>query len=116
MRRISFSLLLLLFTPTAPLLAWGPHTEIAQAALDALGPHDPLIESLGSDAPRLSQYVWMADWRQQLLVRGDEVFYTDDYLLFPAAPKHYQHICPEVQQTYSPYFRRALQALRTESS
>jgi hypothetical protein len=96
--------------------AWGPHSEIAQAALDAMGAEDPLVQQLGPDATRLAQYVWMADWRQQLLVRADEVFYSDDYLLFPAAPRHYQHICPEVKQTYVPYFRRALQALRTEST
>jgi hypothetical protein len=95
--------------------AWGPHPEIAQAALDAIGPDDALARQLGPDAKRLTQYVWMADWRQQLIVRPDEVFYSDDYLLFPAATRHYQHICPEVKQTYSPYFRRALQALRTES-
>jgi len=96
-------------------LAWGPHTEIAQAALDAIGSEDALVRQLGPDAARLAQYVWMADQRQQLIVRADEVFYTDDFLLFPAAPQHFQHICPEVEQTYSPYFRRALQALRTES-
>jgi hypothetical protein len=96
--------------------AWGPHTEIAQAALDAIGTGDPLVRQLGADANRLAQYVWMADWRQQLLVRADEVFYSDDYLLFPAATRHYQHICPEVKLTYSPFFRRALQALRTEST
>lgn len=95
--------------------AWGPHSEIAQAALDALGPEDALVRQLGPDAKRLTQYVWMADWRGQLMVRPDEVYYADDFLLFPAAPRHYQHICPEVKQTYSPYFRRALQALRTES-
>jgi len=108
--------LLILLLSTSTTLAWGPHTEIAQAALDVLKPDDPLAKQLGTDLKRLSQYVWMADWRQQLLVRKDEVFYSDDVLIFPSAPKHYQHICPEVQQTYAPYFRRALQALRTESS
>lgn len=98
------------------LLAWGPHGEIAQAALNALGADDPLVKQLGVDAKRLNQYVWMADWRQQLLVRGDEVFYSDDVLLFPATQKHIDHICPAVMQTYSPYFRRALQAMRTEST
>jgi hypothetical protein len=43
-------------------------------------------------------------------------FYCDDYLLFPGVPKHLDHICPEVQQTYAPYFRRALQAVRAESA
>lgn len=95
--------------------AWGPHSEIAQAALDAIGPNDPLAKHLGADTKRLVQYVWMADNRQQLLSKADEVFYADDVLLFPAATKHIDHICPAVQQTYSPYFRRALQALRTES-
>ncbi len=106
-------LLTLLSASTA--LAWGPHSEIAQAALDALGPDDPLAKHLGADMKRLSRYVWMADNRQQLLSSADEVFYADDVLLFPDATKHYQHICPEVKQTYVPYFRRALQALRTES-
>lgn len=111
---LRFVLLLTLLSASTA-FAWGPHSEIAQAALDAMGPDDPLVKHLGSDAKRLVQYVWMADNRQQLLSSKDEVFYADDVLLFPAATKHYQHICPEVQQTYLPYFRRALQALRTES-
>jgi hypothetical protein len=45
----------------------------------------------------------------------EQDFYADDYLLFPGVTKHYDHICPEVEKTYEPYFRRALQALRTES-
>jgi hypothetical protein len=104
---------LLLCPATAP--AWGPHPEITQAALQALGPSDKIYGQLGADTGLLTQYVWMADWRQQLVVRSDEVFYADDYLLFPKAKTHSQHICPEVKQTYAPYFHRALQALRTES-
>lgn len=95
--------------------AWGPHPEITQAALDSLGSEDGLYKQLGTDTGLLTQYVWMADWRQQLMVRAEEVFYADDYLLFPKAKTHSQHICPEVRQTYAPFFRRALQALRTES-
>ena len=101
---------------SANAFAWGPHGEITQAALDAMGADDALVRHLGPDAGRLTQYVWMADLRQTLLVRSDEVFYADDYLLFPAATRHYQHICPEVKLTYPPYFRRALQAMRTEST
>ena len=108
-------ILLLTMLTFSSALAWGPHSEIAQAALDAMGPDDPLVKHLGADTQRLVQYVWMADNRQQLLSKNDEVFYADDVLLFPAATKHYDHICPAVQQTYSPYFRRALQSLRTES-
>lgn len=110
-----FALFLAAVAFSSSALAWGPHSEIAKAALDAMGTEDPLARHLGADTQRLVQYVWMADNRQQLLSSKDEVFYTDDVLLFPAATKHYQHICPEVQQTYAPYFRRALQALRTES-
>ena len=96
-------------------LGWGPHTEITLAALRAMGPEDGIYKQLGADTGVLAQYVWMADWRTQLLIRSDEVFYADDYLLFPKAKSHSQHICPEVRQTYAPFFRRALQALRTES-
>jgi hypothetical protein len=73
---------------SADAFAWGPHSEIAQAALDAMGANDPLVQRLGPDAKRLAQYVWMADLRQSLLVRSDAVFYADDYLLFPAAGWH----------------------------
>ena len=112
---VMLRLVLLTLFIASSALAWGPHSEIAQAALDAMGSNDPLAQHLGADTLRLAQYVWMADNRQQLLSSKDEVFYADDVLLFPAATKHYDHICPAVQQTYSPYFRRALQALRTES-
>jgi hypothetical protein len=44
-----------------------------------------------------------------------EAFYADDYLLFPAMPRHVQHICPDVRTSYRPHFRRAVQALRTET-
>ena len=105
----------LLATMPTTVLAWGPHPEITRAALSALTESHPLRQILGNDTERLTQYVWMGDWRQQLLIRTDEVFYADDFLLFPKVTRHLQHICPEVEQTYSPYFRRALQALQTES-
>jgi hypothetical protein len=57
----------------------------------------------------------MADYRRLPFEEPDEIFYADDYLLFPDAITHWDHICPEVKQTYRPYFRRALQALRTET-
>ncbi len=95
--------------------AWGPHGEIVQAALATLSPGDPLKIGLGTNAPFLVKYVWMADWRGQLQVGRTEVFYTDDYLLFPTVTNHSSHICPEVKRTYAPHFHRALQALRTES-
>ena len=98
--------------PLALLLAaWGPHPEITEAGLSALGKDHPLIARLGPEAAKLREYCWMADWRRSL--QGD--FYADDFLLFPAATKHYDHLCPEVKATYAPYLRRALQALRTET-
>jgi hypothetical protein len=99
----------------APAHGWGPHPAITQAALDALGTNDVLIQSLGWQAQRLTNYCWMADFKRLPFREPDQAFYADDYLLFPQAPAHWDHICPEVRRTYRPYFIRALQALRTES-
>jgi len=104
-----------LFAAT-PAHGWGPHPAITQAALDALGTNDALIQSLGWQAQRLTNYCWMADFKRLPFKEPDQDFYADDYLLFPQAPAHWDHICPEVKKTYRPYFLRALQALRTESS
>lgn len=95
--------------------AWGPHPAITQAALDALGTNDALVLLLGSQAQRLTNYCWMADFKRLPFKEPDQDFYADDYLLFPQATTHFDHICPEVRKTYGPYFKRALQALRTES-
>lgn len=95
--------------------AWGPHPTITQAALDALGTNDALLRILGAEAQRLTNTCWMADFKRLPFKEPTQHFYADDYLLFPQAPKHFDHICPEVKQTYRPYFLRALQALRMES-
>lgn len=96
-------------------LAWGPHGEITQAALDALSPDDALLKHLGINAPKLIHYCWMGDYRRTPYERQGEFFYADDYLLFPGMERHLDHLVPEVKRTYEPYFRRALQALRTET-
>ena len=57
----------------------------------------------------------MADYRRLPFEEPEELLYADDYLIFPDATAHWDHICPEVKKTYRPYFRRALQALRTET-
>jgi len=104
--------MLVLVGVASPTRAWGPHTEITAAALDVLPDRDKLRKYLGDDWPRLAKdYCWMADWQEA--VRPDH--YADDYLLFPAMPGHVSHMLPQVRQTYAPYFRRALQAVRTES-
>lgn len=99
-----------------PAYAWGPHSEITRAALDVLGPDDPLLRRLGPQAPLLTSYCWLGDWPHGLIVRNaHEAFYADDYLLFPLMPRHVQHICPAVRRTFRPHFQRAVQALRTET-
>lgn len=106
--------LLVLFS-TIPALGWGPHPAITQAALDVLPTNHPLVLLLGPQAPRLTNYCWMADFKRLPFREPDQDFYADDYLLFPQATVHLDHICPEVKKAYRPYFERALQALRTES-
>ncbi len=100
----------------APALAWGPHPAITQAALDVLRTNDAIFLQLGESTQRLTNYAWMADYRRLPFEDGAELFYADDYLIFPGVPTHLDHILPEVKQTYRPYFKRTLQALRTESS
>src|ERR1051325_1353005 len=103
------------FFSIASALAWGPHPAITQAALDVLKTNDGLVLQLGSNIRSLTNYAWMADYRRLPFEDGPELFYADDYLIFPGVSTHWDHILPEVKQTYRPYFRRALQALQTET-
>jgi len=41
-------------------------------------------------------------------------FYSNNYLIFPGAPRSYQQDVPDVVNTYRPFFLRALRALRTK--
>jgi hypothetical protein len=92
--------------------AWGPHTEITVAGLAVLPDRGRVEKYLGDDFARLSRdYCWMGDWQEA--VRPDH--YADDYLLFSASPRHVSHMHPHVRRTYAPFFRRAHQAVRTES-
>lgn len=95
-----------------PAGGWGPHTEITAAGLAVLPDRDPLRTRLGDDFDRLARdYCWMGDWQEA--VRPDH--YADDYLLFPGSPRHVSHMHPHVRKTFGPFFRRALQAVRTET-
>jgi hypothetical protein len=49
--------------------------------------------------------------------RGQDLgaYYADDYLLIRELPQHVRHTMPYVHEAFAPYFRRALQALRTET-
>ena len=79
--------------------AWGPHPEITKAALAVLTTNDALLRQLGPTAVRLTNYAWMADYRKLPFEDGAELFYADDYLLFPEVTTHLDHILPEVKQT-----------------
>jgi Carboxypeptidase regulatory-like domain len=105
-------ILVILSSPISPAHAWGPHTEITLAALAVIPARERLARQFGEDWLRQARdYCWMGDWREA--VRPDH--YADDYLLFRRSPTHPSHMLPEVRQTFAPFFRRALQALRTES-
>jgi hypothetical protein len=113
--QIPLAFLLVIVVMSNPARAWGPHPEITQAAINTLSPDDALVKRLGPEMGKLPVYCWMADERQTLIVRTGDTFYADDYLLFPGVTKHADHLCPFVKATYVPHFRRALQALRTET-
>ncbi len=107
-----FAVALLLPPAAGPARAWGQHTEITAAALDVLPGGDDLKKHFGDDWGRLARdYCWTGDWQEA--VRPDH--YADDYLLFPSFPGRVSHLLPDVRRTYRPFFRRALQAARTES-
>ena len=99
-----------------PVQGWGPHPEITRAALQTLPGDDPLLRHLGNIAEKLTNHCWMGDYASFVYTDGEQQFYADDYLFFPGISRHFSHVCPEVIQTYDPYFRRAVQALRTESA
>jgi hypothetical protein len=109
-RRRACVVLVLLASTQA--LAWGPHPEITDAGVAVLAADHPLRRLLGREFAGLREHCWMADYRRSF--QGD--YYPDDFLLFPGAVRHVDHLCPEVRATYDPYFRRALQALRTETA
>ena len=94
-------------------LAWGPHVTITQAALNVLPDSERWKTALGTDnlAALENEHCRLPDRRGQNLGAFD----ADDYLLFRGMPNHLGHCMPTVQGTFEPYFRRALQALRTET-
>lgn len=107
-------------TATA-LLGWGPHPDITANAIKALGPEAPLASVLGPEFDRLRTHCWIPDVWMQL----SSEYYFDDYLFTPQRPTHigtsHAFTGPDGkygqhnQVMFDIYFRRALQALRTES-
>lgn len=102
----------LLALAAAPLCAWGPHVEITKAALSVLPEPDRWKAELGEEnLAAFNQHCLMPD------LRGNEMrdYYIDDYLLFRGLPTYIGHVAPEVKRAFEPCFRRAVQALRTET-
>jgi len=91
--------------------AWGPHPDITRAALETLPEADHWKEVLGVEFGQLTNYSWLPDW--QGLELGD--YSADDYLLIRALPRYVLHGSPQVNETWRPFFLRALQGLRTET-
>ncbi len=99
-----------------PACAWGPHTQVTQAALDAIDAQDPIVKHLGPSFEELPAYSWMGDYNRSIRKDTDGgLYYADDYLLFPAMQKHTNHVMPGVRESLKPYFQRSVQALRTET-
>ncbi|HUZ96419.1 MAG TPA: hypothetical protein VMU57_16060 [Edaphobacter sp.] len=125
----SFGVLLVVVLSSPKLLAWGglPHQQIIDGALTAIPASDQISLRLGPEAGHLRDTVEMGDWMNSLIVvqenwhvttedypQVESEYFGNDYLLFPAAPHFFSHIMPQVHDTYTPFFLRALQALRTE--
>ncbi len=106
---------------SVPALAWGPHPRITQAALASLGSNAALARILGPETSSLSRHCWCPDIWMQFTSDG----YSDDFLLFPKRPAHLgtSHafrmadgsMGAHSRELFEIYFRRALQALRTET-
>lgn len=108
--------LLALLVLAIPASAWGPHTQVTQAALDVIDANDPLVRHLGPSFGQLPSYSWMGDYGHSLRTDADgSSYYADDYLLFPGQQKHSRHVMPGVRESLEPYFQRSVQALRTET-
>lgn len=114
---------------TLRVFAWGglPHQQIIDAALTVIPASDNISLRLAGEVGHLRDTVEMGDWMNSLIVvqenwhvttenypQVESEYFGNDYLLFPAAPHFFNHMMPEVHETYGPFFLRALQALRTE--
>ncbi len=118
MKRVLRTSAALLVTVTATwlapdVLAWGPHDRITAVAQAALPEQERAraVAWFGNDWKQMESYCLMPDQQRGML----RTFFPSDYLLWPVVPRHMGHMPPDVLQTYEPYCKRALQAMRTES-
>lgn len=124
-----YGVLLLALVSSPKLFAWGgvPHQQIVDGALTAIPADDHISLRLGPESGHLRDTVEMGDWMNSLIVvqenwhvttedypQVESQYFGNDYLLFPSAPHFFEHMMPEVHDTYGPFFLRSLQALRTE--
>jgi hypothetical protein len=114
---VAFTILLLLPTRAA---AWADHWAITRSAMAVLPPDSSLKKLLGDEiGPMIGTYSVNPDFLDRLMwVQSplDWWYYTNDYLLYPAVNRQIRHEVPAVLATHRPFFRRALQALRTENA
>ena len=108
-------LALVLLLPALRLEAWGPHQDITRVALAALAAMPEAARwraELGAGViDGLTTYCLMPD-----MAKAEAAdFYIDDYLLIRGAPMYVGHCMPAVHGALEPYFRRAIQGLRTET-
>lgn len=111
-RGVCLAVAFLGFLQAGAVMAWGPHQTITRAALDVLPERERWEGVLGAkNLGALTNYCLLPD------LRGKDLgpFYADDYLLIRELPMHVGHTMPTVEMAFGPYFRRALQALRTET-
>lgn len=105
-------LVVMILCPPSALWAWWTHNQITRWALDVVPEADRWQQALGAgNYSALQDFSWMPDQRDMDL----GAFYADDYLFIRAIPFHVITKDPEVREAYGPFWRRVLQALRTET-
>ena len=93
--------------------AWGPHGKITEAAFNTLPDAARWKAVLGNDQLKelAHEYCVLPDMQGRSF---NDYYYANDYVLIRQCPQQcvqmVRHDMPEVQQTFVPYFRRALQA------
>ena len=98
--------------------AWGPHQKITEAAIKALPDAERWRTSFGADQLELmiSDYCRIPDFARTNYLQDLGAYYANDYVFIRELPAGVKHHCtPALQVGFEPYFRRALQAMRTET-
>lgn len=111
---------------SAPALAWGPHVEIAAAALKVLDKDDPFLACIGRDTSSLAGLALVNDWAHYDDVsraQGMRI-YARDYVFWPGRPTNLTPYKADLlghglfldDGSHEAFFARALQAMRTETA